>query len=477
MNKVDTVSLINMILPKPDTSKGSWGDSAFKDIFSVNNSSNSKSNNKPNKSTKDIYSDNQNTDKKLQTSKRKDIKSELPVKPKEVKDKMQDDSNDNKIQNDNQVSEIENTNTPTEVAKSDTNEIDASKLIESEVTASEQVNQATVDMPMQVVELIQNLMSTKLKPEQSDKLVEAIKMLPEELKALVQENPKMALDFLKDNLNFLAQTIDLSKEQLQGIENSLNTLLETASSDEDINLDKLIFLQKSQIQNLNSNFKTEPRRELATGNLEDINIELNSLKVQANIVSQPNSMSSNIFSDSQSENLEFMQTDKIEGFDLTGGKIFSSTMLMNSVKKVDVRNNQFMQMISKIADEIRLTVDKNKNEMTIKLQPETLGKLTVKISSENGVMNASFFAENDKAKTMIENNMIELKNSLEKQGIQVQNLTVTVDQNQDELSKHRNIMEAQKYNKAQISVAEFELLEKNNIDNPYVLEDIFSELI
>lgn len=29
--------------------------------------------------------------------------------------------------------------------------------------------------------------------------------------------------------------------------------------------------------------------------------------------------------------------------------------------------------------------------------------------------------------------MIELKNSLEKQGIQVQNLTVTVDQNQDEL--------------------------------------------
>lgn len=71
MNKVDTVSLINMILPKPDTSKGSWGDSAFKDIFSINNSSNSKSNNKPNKSTKDIYSDNQNVDKNLQASKEK----------------------------------------------------------------------------------------------------------------------------------------------------------------------------------------------------------------------------------------------------------------------------------------------------------------------------------------------------------------------------------------------------------------------
>ena len=477
MNKVDTVSLVNMILPKPDTSKGSWGDSAFKDIFSINNSSNSKSNNKPTKSTKDIYSYNQNTDKNLQASKRKDLNPESSIKPKEVSNKIQDDTSANKVEYEKQMSEAENLSNTSQVEKSDSIEIEASGKIESEAPINEQVSQTTVDMPTQVVELIQSLMSVELNPEQSDKIAEAIKMLPEELKALIQENPKKALDFLKDNLNFLARTIDLSKEQLLSIEKSLNTLLETVASDEDINLDKLIFLQKSQMQNLNSNAKTEPRRELATGNLEDINMELNSLKVQPNVVSQQNSMSSSVFSDSQSENLEFMQTDKIEGFDLTGGKIFSNTMLVNSVKKIDVRNNQFMQMISKIADEIRLTVDKNKNEMTIKLQPETLGKLTVKISSENGVMNASFFAENDKAKTMIENNMIELKNSLEKQGIQVQNLTVTVDQNQDELSKHRNIMEAQKYNKAQISVAEFELLEKDNLDNPYVLEDIFSELI
>ena len=477
MNKVDTVSLINMILPKPDTSKGSWGDSAFKDIFSINNSSNSKSNNKPNKSTKDIYSDSQNVDKNLQASKRKDFKSESHIKPKEAKDKLQNDSISNNKQNKKQMSDTENTSSVLPAAEPNNNEAEASGLIEPEVTINDQANQNPVDIPEKIAELIQSLMNTNLNPEQLDKVTEAIKMLPEEIKAMIQENPKMALDFLKDNLNFLAKTNDLSKEQLKSIENNLTTLLETVGASEDINLDKLINLQKTQIQNINSNIKAELKKEVATGDLTDINVELSALKVQPNVVSQQSSMSSNVFSDSQSENLEFMQTDKIEGFDLTGGKIFSNTMLMNSVKKVDVRNNQFMQMISKIADEIRLTVDKNKNEMTIKLQPETLGKLTVKISSENGVMNASFFAENDKAKTMIENNMIELKNSLEKQGIQVQNLTVTVDQNQDELSKHRNIMEAQKYNKAQISVAEFELLEKNNIDNPYVLEDIFSELI
>ncbi|WP_313016848.1 flagellar hook-length control protein FliK [Acetoanaerobium noterae] len=477
MNKVDTVSLINMILPKLDSSKGSWGDSAFKDIFSINNSSNSKSNNKPNKSTKDIYSDSQNVDKNLQASKRKDFKSESHIKPKEAKDKLQNDSISNNKHNEKQMSETENASSVSPAAGPNNNEAEASGLIEPEVTINDQANQNPVDIPEKITELIQSLMSANLNPEQLDKVTEAIKILPEEIKAMIQENPKMALDFLKDNLNFLAKTIDLSKEQLTSIENSLTALLEKVGASEDINLDKLINLQKTQIQNNNLNIKAEPKKEVATVDLTDINVELNALKAQPNVVSQQSSMSSNVFSDSQSENLEFMQTDKIEGFDLTGGKIFSNTMLMNSVKKVDVRNNQFMQMISKIADEIRLNVDKNKNEMTIKLQPETLGKLTVKISSENGVMNASFFAENDKAKNMIENNMIELKNSLEKQGIQVQNLTVTVDQNQDELSKHRNIMEAQKYNKAQISVAEFELLEKNNIDNPYVLEDIFSELI
>ena len=256
MNKVDTVSLINMILPKPDTSKGSWGDSAFKDIFSINNSSNSKSNNKPNKSTKDIYSDNQNVDKNLQASKRKDLKPESPIKPKEAKDKLQNDSISNNKQNEKQMSETENTSSVLPVAEPNNNEAEASGLIEPEVTINDQANQNPVDIPEKIAELIQSLMNTNLNPEQLDKVTEAIKMLPEEIKALIQENPKMALDFLKDNLNFLAKTIDLSKEQLKSIENSLTTLLETIGASEDINLDKLINLQKTQIQNINSNIKS-----------------------------------------------------------------------------------------------------------------------------------------------------------------------------------------------------------------------------
>ena len=56
MNKVDTISLANMLLPRTDASKSSMTDSAFKDIFSLSNSNNS-SNKKNDKTTNDFHSD------------------------------------------------------------------------------------------------------------------------------------------------------------------------------------------------------------------------------------------------------------------------------------------------------------------------------------------------------------------------------------------------------------------------------------
>ncbi len=478
MNKVDTVSLTNMILPKPDAgSKGSWGNSAFKDIFSVNNSNNLKFNNKPNKSTKGIYSESQKTDKNSQIS-RKDSFTESNAKPIDFKAKKQDNTN-NRIQNEKQVNEALKIENVSHEAEKNISETETKKQEELANSVNEQENMNIQDVSLKVSELIQSLVNAKLTPEQATKLEEAVNSMSKEIKDLTQENPRLILDFIKDNLQSLEKTLDLSKEQFQNIQSSVNTLLENVEANKGMDLDKFILFQKTQTQKFASNVKTEPRNEVVIGNIDDINIELNSLKPHLTVISGANTQASNAFAGEQNDDLNFVQTqiDEIEGFEITGGKIFSNSVLMNSAKKVEVKNTQFMQMISKITEEIKLTLDKNKSEITIKLQPETLGRLTVKINSENGLMNASFFAENDKARIMIENNMTELKKSLEKQGIQVQNLTVTVDQNQDELSKHRNIMEAQKYNKGNISIADFESLEKGKDDNPYILEDIFSELI
>ena len=473
MNKVDTISLANMLLPRTDASKSSMTDSAFKDIFSLSNSNNS-SNKKNDKTTNDFHSDKyKNEPTNAQPKEIKESKSEPLKQTNNQQSKKQDEVNNYKQTEDKLSSTNESDSKNIDTAKAENKE--AEGIIDTEKIPGAIEEEAT----KQIIGLVQVLVNVELKPEQLVKLNEIVDSLPNEIKQLILEDPRLALDFLKDNLAVLAKELNLTGPQVIEVDDKLKSLIGSIASDKNFELPEIANLQKMLTQTSKASNEPEAKPNISNNimNNTDLNLEINALKINPNTSSQSSFTSANGFSESQSKALEFIQTDKIEGFDLTGGKIFSSSILLNSGKQVEVRSNQFLQMINKIANEIRLTVDKNKTEMTIKLQPETLGKLTVKISSENGVMNASFFAENDKAKALIERNMMELKASLESQGIQVQNLTVTVDQNQDELTRHRNIKEAQKYNKAHVNVLSIDDLDENILDNPYILDDIFTELI
>ena len=64
--------------------------------------------------------------------------------------------------------------------------------------------------------------------------------------------------------------------------------------------------------------------------------------------------------------------------------------------------------------------------MIIKLKPDHLGKVTVEIAVENGAVTAKFLAESDKVKEILESNLQDLKDHLAKQGMVVQDLSVSV---------------------------------------------------
>ena len=64
--------------------------------------------------------------------------------------------------------------------------------------------------------------------------------------------------------------------------------------------------------------------------------------------------------------------------------------------------------------------------MLIKLKPDNLGKVTMQISVENGNISAKFLAESQKVKEILESNMQELKDQLAKQGMAVQEMSVSV---------------------------------------------------
>ena len=78
-----------------------------------------------------------------------------------------------------------------------------------------------------------------------------------------------------------------------------------------------------------------------------------------------------------------------------------------------------------IVDQARLIKSTDNTEMVIKLKPEHLGDLTLKVSvTANGAVNASFHSDNAQVRTIIENSMVQLRQELQAQGLKVDNVGV-----------------------------------------------------
>ena len=89
----------------------------------------------------------------------------------------------------------------------------------------------------------------------------------------------------------------------------------------------------------------------------------------------------------------------------------------------DVQDN--FQVARQIIDQARLIRRGENTEMVIKLHPDHLGELTLKVSvSANGAVNASFHSDNAQVRTIIENSLVQLKQELNNQGLKVDNVDV-----------------------------------------------------
>ena len=72
--------------------------------------------------------------------------------------------------------------------------------------------------------------------------------------------------------------------------------------------------------------------------------------------------------------------------------------------------------------------------MVIKLNPEHLGELTLRVSvSANGAVNASFHSDNAQVRTIIENSLVQLRAELNNVGLKVENVDVYAGLNEGSL--------------------------------------------
>lgn len=83
------------------------------------------------------------------------------------------------------------------------------------------------------------------------------------------------------------------------------------------------------------------------------------------------------------------------------------------------------EITRQIVDQARLIRRGEDTQMVIKLNPEHLGELTLKVSvTGSGSVNASFHSDNAAVRTIIENSLVQLKQELNEQGLKVDSVDV-----------------------------------------------------
>lgn len=83
-------------------------------------------------------------------------------------------------------------------------------------------------------------------------------------------------------------------------------------------------------------------------------------------------------------------------------------------------------VVHQIIEAIRVNVNAVTTSMEVQLNPEHLGKISLNVATRDGVVTATITAQNEAVKGAIESQIVQLRDSLNEQGLKVQSVEVAV---------------------------------------------------
>lgn len=328
------------------------------------------------------------------------------------------------------------------------------------------------------------------------------------LRALVDNDETMNIEEVKENCVQLFQTLEpiiLSKE------NEYNKFANIELNEEDIELFQTIFDNLSQVKELIVELENDTEKQfngelvfeigrqviefeqkldsiinkITTGSLKDVIIsninhqenksELDNKKILS-INEDDTILETNETTVIKGEEKTEIPEEKLESHQFNLEESFKETSVMqiktehNIQDKVDEIQSKEIEIpkdevIKQIIDKGKAIINDEKSEVRIKLKPEILGELVLKIELEKGEVVAKALVDNYKTKELLETNIYQLKEGLEEQGIEIKTFEVQVGSDSD-FEKQNRHNEFNKGQKKRIKIKQLDLEEFNDyIDN------------
>lgn len=94
------------------------------------------------------------------------------------------------------------------------------------------------------------------------------------------------------------------------------------------------------------------------------------------------------------------------------------------------------EIVRQIIDAVKVNVNSATTEMELQLHPESLGKVNLAVAVKDGIITAQIAAQDEAVKNVIENQLVQLKESFEQQGLKVEAVEVTVQSHGFETGKN-----------------------------------------
>ncbi len=408
----------------------------------------------------------------VKTEDKEEISTESKDVKKQQKDEISNESKDVKTEDKEEIS-TENKNIKTEDKEEISTEnksIDKSEVLDIDKNEDIDLNEKNVK------EDLENVMS----------ILQSLN---------IEIDNQKEIENIQKNINELIEKIDNGQVNIEDFKDLLIKLedaefIPTEVKSEILSKLELIINQK----NVNSKYIERNDTNVKKGITVDENTKEEYTKIEDNNAKQESlqNKNSNQINKDLNQNTSYNQNEDLDNINknflikdkqdetendfnfqnLNIGKITNGIKASTGVSINNKPNNiDSYNIINQIVKNSKIITDKNNSSIQMQLEPEHLGKLTLKIVLERGILSANFIAENDEVKTIIEGNMEELKNNLSEQGINIQSLSVSVD-SQGDLNKHKNILEAMAYNKKISKNIDIELEDQSDeIQNPYLFED------
>lgn len=87
---------------------------------------------------------------------------------------------------------------------------------------------------------------------------------------------------------------------------------------------------------------------------------------------------------------------------------------------------QMIDIVNQVVEQIKVTLGRETTSMQLQLNPESLGKVLISVSSTHGVMTANFTVQTEEAKEALQSQMYQLREALESRSLKVDAVEVEV---------------------------------------------------